>query len=175
MRDWMLPLISSAIIVVIQIVFAPILTIFSVVPSFIVAFSLVLAIMRRPDSTYAYAFVLGLIADLFAQTPVGLTSLLLLVATFVLSRAFEVLDDTTLTMPLIALAATLFVFELLFAIVLMVVGYQGSFIEIFLQRVLPSTVLNALIAALLFVIMRRLPFTQAVNDAWKVSDSGRYR
>ena len=62
MREWMLPLICSAIIVVVQIVFAPILAIFSVVPSFIVAFILVLTILRRPDSTYVYAFVLGLIS-----------------------------------------------------------------------------------------------------------------
>ena len=44
MREWMLPLICSAIIVVIQIIFAPILNIFSVVPSFIVAFVLVLSV-----------------------------------------------------------------------------------------------------------------------------------
>ena len=60
MREWMLPLICSAIIVVIQIIFAPILTIFSVVPSFVVAFVLVLSVLRKPDSTYGYAFVLGL-------------------------------------------------------------------------------------------------------------------
>ena len=115
MRDWMLPLIFSVVIVVIQVVFAPILTVFSTVPSFIVSFVLVLSIMRRPDTTYVYAFVLGLIADLLTQTPVGLTPLLLLIAVFCLSRVFEVLDDTSLAMPLIALAATLLVFELLFA------------------------------------------------------------
>ena len=103
MREWMLPLICSAIIVVIQIIFAPILTIFSVVPSFIVAFVLVLSVLRRPDSTYGYAFVLGLVADLLSQTPVGLTSLLLLAITFVLSRVFEVLDDTSITILLLRL------------------------------------------------------------------------
>ena len=46
MREWMLPLICSAIIVVIQIIFAPILTIFSVVPSFVVAFVLVLSVAK---------------------------------------------------------------------------------------------------------------------------------
>lgn len=107
MRDWMLPLIFSVAIVVIQVVFAPILTVFSTVPSFIVSFVLVLSIMRRPDTTYVYAFVLGLIADLLTHTPVGLTPLLLLIAVFCLSRVFEVLDDTSLAMPLIALAATL--------------------------------------------------------------------
>lgn len=175
MREWMLPLICSAVIVVIQIVFAPILNIFSVVPSFIVAFVLVLSVLRRPDSTYIYAFVLGLIADLLSQTPVGLTSLLLLAITFVMSRVFEVLDDTTIAMPLIAFVAAIFAFELVFMIVLMITGYQGSFIELFLQRALPATVINAIIAALLFVIMRRLPLAQQVNDAWKVSGGGRFQ
>lgn len=174
MRDWMLPLIFSAVIVVIQVVFAPILTVFSTVPSFIVSFVLVLSIMRRPDTTYVYAFVLGLIADLLTHTPVGLTPLLLLIAVFCLSLVFEVLDGTSLAMPIIALAATLLVFELLFAIVLMVLGYQGSIFEIFAQRVIPATILNSLIAALLFVVMRRLPFAQPSNEAWQVPTSGRF-
>ena len=154
MRDWMLPLIFSVVIVVIQVVFAPILTVFSTVPSFIVSFVLVLSIMRPPDTTYVYAFVLGLIARVVAHTPVGLTPLLLLIAVFCLSRVFEVLDDTSLAMPLIALAATLLVFELLFAVVLLVLGYQGSILDIFAQRVIPATILNSLIAWGLFVILR---------------------
>lgn len=175
MAERMLPLIFSAVIVVIQIVFAPILTIFSVVPNFIVAFVMVLAVLRRSDSVYLYAFVLGLISDFLSQTPLGLTPLLLLIITFVLLKAFEVLDDSNLAMPIIVFAAAIFVFELIFMIVLMVVGYQGSFFELFLQRALPATVLNVIIAAVLFIIMRRLPFAQPTNDAWKVSNSGRYR
>lgn len=175
MREWMLPLIASALAVVLQIVFAPPLTIFSIVPSFIVAFVVVLAIMRRPDSTYGYAFVLGLIADLLAQTPVGLTSLLLLVAAFALSRIFEVLDKTNLSMSFIALALTLFAFELIFMIVLMVLGYAGSFFELFVQRALPCTVYNIVVAMIMFLIMRRLPFTQSSNDAWRVSNTMNFR
>lgn len=175
MRDWLLPVVFSAVIVVVQVVFAPILAVFSVVPSFIVPFVLVLSIMRRADTTYAYAFVLGLIADLLLYSPVGLTSLLLLVAVFGLSRAFEVLDDTTMAMPVIALAVTIFAFELVFAIGLMILGYQGSFFELLVQRVVPATVLNSLIAVLLFVIMRRLPFAQPSNDAWQVPTAGRFR
>lgn len=175
MREWLLPLIFSAVIVAVQVIFAPILAVFSVVPSFIVPFVLVLSIMRRADTTYVYAFVLGIIADLLLYTPIGLTSLLLLAAVFCLSRAFEVLDDTTMAMPAIALAVTIFAFELVFVIGLMVLGYQGSFFELLVQRVIPSTVLNSLIAVLLFVIMRRLPFTQSSNDAWQVPTAGRFR
>ncbi len=175
MRDWLLPLIFSAVIVVLQVVFAPILSVAAAVPSFIAAFVMVLSVMRRPDTTYVYAFVLGLIADLLSHTPVGLNALLLLLATFCLSRIFEVLDDSTAAMPIIAFAGTIFVFELVFAIVLMIFGYQGSIIDMLIQRVLPSTVLNTVIAAVLFLIMRRLPFAQQVNDAWQVPNTGRFR
>lgn len=175
MLERTLPLICSVVIVVIQIIFAPMLTIFSVVPNFIVAFIMVLMVLRRMDSTYIYVFVLGLISDLLSQTPLGLTPLLLLVITFVLSRAFEVLDDSSVVMPIIALAVAMLVYELVFMIVLMLVGYEGTVIELFVQRALPATIFNTIIAAILFVIMRRFTFVQPTNDAWKVSNSGRYR
>lgn len=175
MREWMLPLVFSAVIVAVQILFAPMLTIFSVVPSFIVPFVFMLSVIRRPDTTYVYAFVLGLLSDLFAQTPVGLTSLLLLVASFALSRSFEVLDSSSPTMPVAAAAASALVFEVVFMIVLMVLGYQGSFIELLLYRALPHAIFDTLISLVLFFIMRRLPFMQATNDAWTVADNVRFR
>lgn len=175
MKDKMLPVIFALAIVVIQIVFAPILTMFSVVPNFIVPFVLVLSIMRTSDSTYVYAFVLGLVHDLLVQTPLGLTSLLLLAATFALARVFEVLDRSTVVMPFIALAATCLVYELVFMIVLLVVGYSGGFFELLVARVLPSTVFDAVICMILYLIMARLPFEVDNHDAWRVSDRARYR
>ncbi len=175
MLERMLPIIASAIVVVLQVVFAPILTIFSAVPNFIVAFILVFVVLRRSDSVYLYAFVLGLISDLLAETPVGLTPLLLLPIAFVIVRAFEVLDDSSFVMPLVVCGISIFIYEFFFMIVLMIVGYEGSFIDLFLQRALPSTIFNCVIAVIFFVIMRRLPFTQVNKDAWKVSQSRRYR
>lgn len=175
MRDWVLPLAASAVVVVLQILLAPVLTVFSVVPSFIVPFVFVLSLMRRPDTTYVYAFVLGLIADLLSQTPVGLSSLLLLASSFALSRAFEVLDATTPAMPLLSVVSVSAVFELVFMIVLLITGYQASFIELLLYRVLPRLLFDAAIGALLYLIMRGLPFMQPSSDAWSVSDGGRFR
>lgn len=175
MREWMLPLIASAIAVVLQIILAPVLTIFAIVPNFIVAFIVVLVIMRRPDSTYIYVFVLGLLADLLSQTPVGLTPLLLLVVAFVLSRVFEVLDDSNIVMSLIACVVALLVFELLFMIVLMILGYSGSLFELLIQRALPCALYDSVIAAVVFLIMRRLPFAQPSHDAWRVSNTTRFR
>lgn len=175
MRDWVVPLAASAAVVLLQILLAPVLTVFSVVPSFIVPFVFVLSLMRRPDTTYVYAFVLGLIADLLSQTPLGLSSLLLLASSFVLSRAFEVLDATTPAMPLLSIVSASAVFELVFMIVLLITGYQASFIELLLYRVLPRLLFDAAIGALLYLVMRRLPLMQASSDAWSVSDGGRFR
>lgn len=175
MRNQLIPLIASAVAVLLQIVVAPILTLFSIVPNFIVAFAMVLAILRPSDSTYLYMFVLGLVADLLAQTPVGLSSLLLLLAAFVLRHAFEVLDASTPVMPLISLGAGLLAFELLFAIVLLITGYNGSVVDLLLFRALPSALFAALIGALFYLVMRRFPMAQPVNDAWRVTENIRFR
>lgn len=73
MNSRMIALIAAAIAVVCQIFLAPIIQVNSVVPNILLVFVIVLAIIRPPDSTYIYAFVLGLISDLLANTPVGLS------------------------------------------------------------------------------------------------------
>ena len=175
MREQAVPVVFAAVLVLLQILVAPVISFSSAIPSFIVPFVILLAIMRAPDGAYWYAFVMGLIADLLAQTPLGLTPLLLLISAFVLGRAFEVLDATTPTMPLIALAIVSVVFELVFMIVLLIMGYEGSFFELFLYRALPSIVFDLVIGVVLYFIMRRLPFAQVNNSAWRVSDNERFR
>lgn len=71
MAPRLVPLISAAIAIVLQIVVAPLISFSSVVPNFLVALVLVLSIVRRADTTYVYAFVLGLLSDLLSQTPIG--------------------------------------------------------------------------------------------------------
>ena len=91
MREKLVPLVSAAVVVLLQVVVAPVIAIYSVVPNFIVAFVIVLSIVRPEDTTYVYAFVMGIISDLFTRVPFGLTPLLLLIISFALSRVFEVL------------------------------------------------------------------------------------
>lgn len=174
MRTRLIPLIVAAVVVVLQIVVAPVIPIWSVYPNFIIPFVLVLAIVRKPDSTYLYAFVLGLLSDLFSNTPLGLTPLLLLIASFVLSRAFEALDKTTMAMPLITLLATLFVMELVTVCVMAGLGY-GSFLDLFIQRALPLTVYNAVIGLIYYLLVDKLSLGQSSDNAWTISDDHRYR
>lgn len=174
MRTQLIPLIGAAIAVVLQIIVAPLITFFSVVPGFIVSYVIVLGILRGGNSMYWYAFVLGMIADLLSQTPLGLTPFLLLIAVFVLSRVFEVLDQTTPAMPLIACAVTLLVFEVLFAVGLLIAGYEGG-ISLIVSRALPATLINAIICVIYYFLMRRLPFERESSSAWTISQTQRFR
>lgn len=174
MRTQIIPLIASAIAILLQVVVAPIMPIMSVYPNFLVPLVIVLSIVRNPDTTYWYTFVLGLISDLLTNTPLGLTAVLLLGISFALSRAFEVLDKTTLAMPLLAVLASMLVYQVVLAIVLAVLG-SGPFMDLFVQRALPATVYGAVIGALYCLITDKLSLQQASHDAWTVSGTQRYR
>ncbi|WP_251198122.1 rod shape-determining protein MreD [Anaerotardibacter muris] len=175
MRDKLIPLISAAIVVLLQIVLAPVISIYSVVPNFIVSFVIVLSIVRREDTTYLYAFVMGIISDLLSHVPLGLTPLLLLLISFALSRVFEILDKSSFAMVLVSSAVAVLVYELVVMIVQLVMGYPASFFDMLVARVLPATVFNFIICAILYFVARKFPDTPSGNDAWTVDDSQRFR
>jgi rod shape-determining protein MreD len=175
MRSKLAPLISAVIVVLLQIIVAPVITIYSIVPNFIVAFIIVLSIVRREDTTYMYAFVLGILSDLFTQVPLGLTPLLMLLLSFALSRTFEVLDKSSFVMVLVSCAVALLIYELLVVIVMLVLGYNAGFFELLVARVLPAVVFNFILCAILYLVARKLLAAPSGNEAWTVDDSQRYR
>ncbi len=155
---------------VLQVIVAPNLPLGVAVPSFLVPLVLCLAILRNPGTCYVFAFVLGLLADLLSSTPVGLTALLLLVAVAVLERAFEVLDKSTFVMPVISIVSSCLAIELIKLVVLLVLGYQGSPVDLFLQASLPGVVANSLIGVAYYFIFGRLGVAQTNSgNAWVAS------
>ena len=175
MRTKLIPLISALVVVLLQIVVAPIISIYSVVPNFIVAFVIVLSIVRREDSTYLYAFVLGIISDLLSTVPLGLTSLLLLVVSFALSRVFEILDKSSFAMVMVSSAVALLFYELVVVIVQLVLGYPAAFFDMIAARALPATIFNLILCALLYLVARKFPDEPSGNEAWTVDSSQRFR
>ncbi len=162
----LLPLVCL-IAFVLQLVVAPNLPMGMAVPSFLIPLAICLAILRNRETCYVYAFVLGLLSDLLAITPLGLSSLLLLVVVLILERAFEVLDKSTFVMPCIAIVASCFAIEIIKLIVLLVLGYQGSPLDFFLQAALPGIVANSLIGVIYFFVLGRLGINQTSSgNAW---------
>ena len=157
-----------AVVVLLQVVVAPVIAIYSVVPNFIVAFVIVLSIVRPEDTTYVYAFVMGIISDLFTQVPFGLTPLLLLIISFALSRVFEVLDKSSIAMVLVSCAVSLLFYEMIVVIVQLVLGSPGGVLRSdrsarFRQR--SSTLFCVLLVSL---VARKFPDVSSGNEAWTV-------
>lgn len=175
MRTKLVPLVSAAIVVLLQIVIAPLIAIYSVVPNFIVAFVIVLSIVRREDSTYLYAFVLGIISDLLSHVPFGLTPLLLLIVSFALSRVFEVLDKSSFAMVMVSCAVALLFYEIIVVIVQLVLGYPAAFFDMIAARALPATIFNLILCALLYFVARKFPDEPSSSEAWTVNSSQRFR
>ena len=170
MKTQAVPLVAVVVAVLLQVLVAPIIPIGSVYPSFLVPLALVFAIVRGGVGVYAYAFVLGLLADLLSHTPVGLSSALLLLESLALSKAFEYLDKGTASMPLLALVAALFVYQAICAFVMAVMG-QGGFVDLFVQRALIGTVYDAAIGICVYLVVKRLPMAETANDAWTVTNT----
>lgn len=159
--------IACVVALVLQVVVAPVLPLGSAVPSFLLPLVVVLAILRNPDSCYGYAFVIGLLADFLMSTPVGLSSLLLLIAAALLGSLFEVLDKSSFVMPAIAIAVTCFAIELLKLVALLLLGYQGSPLDFFLQSCLPAVVADSVIGAVYYFVFTKLGLGQSTSgDAW---------
>ena len=102
---------GAVIAVLLQVVVAPNIALASALPNFVLAYALVLAVVRPDRTGPVLAFVLGLVFDLLGSGPVGAMAFLLVLVTFLASRAFSVLDNDTLFMPLVILVVSTLVVE----------------------------------------------------------------
>ena len=123
MRSELLPVVVGAVAaLLLQIVLAPNIAVFSAMPNFLVVYVLVVAMVRPGTSLYVLAFVLGLLSDLLGYGPVGATPFLLILASAVVSRAFAVLNNDTVFVPLALFMAADFVVEFLYSAFLIGLG-----------------------------------------------------
>ena len=99
-RDGIAVAVGAVVAVLLQVVVAPNIALFGAMPNFVVAYALLVAIVRPMAAGPVMPFVLGLVFDLVSGGPVGAMAFLLVLMTFLAARAFAVLDNDTLFMPL---------------------------------------------------------------------------
>ena len=150
------PRIAGALIVVLlQVVLAPNIALFGVVPNFIMAYVLVVSIACPDQSGPVFAFVLGLLLDLLGSGPVGAMAFLLTGVSFLAKRIFMLLNNDTLFMPLFIVGASTFAVELLYAVFMMLFGAGVGALDAFVFRALPGFVYSFLVALVLYPIVVR--------------------
>ena len=95
-REGVVIAVGAVVALLLQIVVAPNIALFSAQPNFLLAYVLVVAIARPLDAGPVLPFALGLVCDLLGSGPVGGYAFLFVIVSFIASRAFSVLDNDTL-------------------------------------------------------------------------------
>ena len=147
---------GAVIAVLLQVVVAPNIALASALPNFVLAYALVLAVVRPDRTGPVLAFVLGLVFDLLGSGPVGAMAFLLVLVTFLASRAFSVLDNDTLFMPVTIFVVATFAAEMLYGALLIGLGLSASPVDAFLYRALPCTLCDCVVGLVLYPIIARL-------------------
>ena len=155
-RDHASVVVGAIIGVLLQLVVAPNIAIFSAMPNFILVYCLLVAIVRPATAGPVLPFVLGLVSDLAIGTPMGSTALLLVLFSFLASRAFSVLDNDTLFMPVTIFVVATFAAEMLYGALLIGLGLSASPVDAFLYRALPCTLYDCVVGLVLYPIIARL-------------------
>ena len=154
-RDGIAVAVGAVVAVLLQVVVAPNIALFGAMPNFVVAYALLVAIVRPATAGPVMPFVLGLVFDLVSGGPVGAMAFLLVLMTFLAARAFAVLDNDTLFMPLVILVVSTLVVELFYAVFLMGTGFSAGPLDVFLYRALPCALYDCVVALVMFPLALR--------------------
>lgn len=148
--------IGAVVVVVLQLVVAPNIAVFSIVPNFVLAYVVVVALVRAEVCGLVLPFVLGLLLNLAGGGPVGGWALLFTLATFALSRAFPLFSNGTLFMPLALLVVSTLMAEVAYGVIMLASGMSAGVLEALVYRSLPCALYDCVIGLVLYPVALRL-------------------
>lgn len=156
LNERILVIVGAVVAVLLQVLVAPNISLFSAVPNFLIVYTLLVAMVVPDEEHYVLAFVMGFISDLLGYGPVGALAFLLIIAAFIASRLHAAFANGTVFVPLIAMMATIFVVEVCYALFMLIAGSGLSVGDSFMYRVIPATLYDCVLGLLLYPVMRRL-------------------
>ena len=149
-------IIGAVVAVLLDVIISPNVPLLSGTPNFMIVYSLVVSILSHSRIVYGVAFALGLVADLLGFGPVGLLSILLLLAALVIRTYFSDFSSSRGAGNVIALFLVVLAVEVLHALgtVLFMTGVDPVNAVVYVA--LPCSVLDCLFGVLVYLVMRRL-------------------
>lgn len=148
--DRIFVLIGAAIACLLQVVIAPQISIAQVMPNFLVIWALLVAVTRARVGNIVLPFVLGLLFDLMTGGPLGAMAFCLTLFAVASSALFVAIDNDTLFVSLTALAVGILLVELSYGIGMLLLGYEASFVDALVYRIVPCFIYDTIIAFALF-------------------------
>lgn len=149
-------IVSAFLAIILQLVLAPVISLFGVVPNFIMIVVIITAINNGPVRSTIFGFLMGLIFDLFSLGPVGGMALVLTITGFGVSSLNKSSFTGGIVVDMIVLLIALALSEFLASVVYAIVGVNQEFLLSLVQRVLPAIVYDAVLGFILLLIYKAL-------------------
>ena len=148
-------IVGAVLAVLLQIILAPYIGLFGVVPNILVAYTLVVAVSSPQSFGCVMPFLLGLFFDLFTGGPVGAMAFSLMLFSVIAARVFDTVNNDTAFMTLFVLGAATLLVELSYGMFLMLFGYPAGLFEAIAYRVFPCFIYDLVIGFILYPLARR--------------------
>ena len=155
-------IVGAVVALLLQIIVAPYIAVFSAVPNFIVAYVCAIAIARAHSFGSVVPFVLGLLFDIVSGGPVGAMAFSLTLFSSVASRVFAGASNDTIFMAIAFVALSVLLVDLSYGIFLLLFGYNASLFEAIAYRIGPCFVYDVIIGLVVFLAARRFVQPAAV-------------
>ena len=151
-----LVVVGALLSVLLQIVIAPQIAVFSILPNFMVVYAMLMAVMRAHSVGILLPFALGLSYDLLTGGPLGAMAFCLTLFSVASSLLFGAMDNDTRFVSLTVLAVGLLLVDASYGIAMLALGYNATFLQALLYRIVPSFIYDVVLAFVLFPLLSRL-------------------
>lgn len=158
----------GAVCFILQLILAPNLAIAGGHPNFCLVFAFIASLLGGGVAPLWAAFVSGLFFDLTSSTPVGLMALLLVAASYGLNPQDR---DRLVEEPVRAMRDSVgfvLIVELLYQLMLCLVGQGGSVVDVLFLRWLPACLWDCLVLVPFVVV-----YSRPANDVLTLGGSGK--
>lgn len=138
--------------ILLQLLVAPNIAIGGATPNFLLIAVVVIAISSGPQQGSIAGFALGLTFDLFESGPIGPWALVLTLIGFLAGSLQRNIFAESWRLPFMIVLIASFLAQVLYGIVLVLVGSDIGFWASFVHRMLPATLYNAAVSLVLVPI-----------------------
>lgn len=146
--------VGAVLMLLLQIMVAPGLSIGHATPNLLLAYALVSALVLPRPASLVLPFLLGFAFDLLGGGPLGTMAFVLLIVCAFASWLNVRFDNGSLFVPLAALVLGVVLSEVLYGVLIVLCGYPATIGDSLLYRSLPCGLYNMALALALFFLLR---------------------
>jgi len=148
-------IVTILIAIGLQLILAPAITLFGVVPNFILVAAIIIAMRNGPVRSTVSGFILGFIFDLCSLGPMGAMTLVLTILTYAISSLSRGGLTGGIIIDIFTMVVAVALGELLVSVIYAIAGANPQFLLSLVQRVLPAFVYDTIIGCILLPIYNR--------------------